>query len=616
MKKAFLISLFLFLGLFICTSYAVEVNLFGPQKYLQTKGKPNIYTGTFPGRTGVGILKVMNGDANGKNRISSAIVRINGVEILGPNDFNQNVYNLEIPVSLEENNMISVELRSKPNSYLTIKIVQDIEPEASEIIGPEGGVIEVTCSDSPLYGCKIEIPSGAVSENILIQILRELNPPEITEPNYIHQVPIVNFTTSLGRYTFSEAVNITIPLDGFNLDDLMIPIVFYYNAGLNEWEFVPFSYNFEDNTVIFRTDHFSLFAIGLILLNQEIYDYITQVNEVHEKVWELADEIIRGTMCSVLRFYLNYFEDVNNDSWSRATDIAAQYGYCGYPLLCGGEYLNEWLREHIIEGFAFEGSRAILNLLHITKFAKAVGAAGGVAALIATPCLACYLRGTTINPEFYMYYIRFIVSQIGISLVEKEMELLHCSGILPFEENWNDGVIDPADWVFVDNVISSHGGHKASVVNRELFINAYNDWTQGCGIILKHGYGYDTKLTVKFRIHRVLVHNQFQTIIHFHDSAALNSNGYYIGNHLFSLGAGNNNIRDLFVWDKNLNKHPLGYYIPDQDYIMEVVFTNSETRISANGYTVILPEAFPKYHIHFGGHVEDSYFDDLRIERR
>lgn len=26
-----------------------------------------------------------------------------------------------------------------------------------------------------------------------------------------------------------------------------------------------------------------------------------------------------------------------------------------------------------------------------------------------------------------------------------------------------------------------------------------------------------------------------------------------------------------------------------------------------------IPESYPKYYIHFGGHVEDSYFDDLII---
>jgi|GEM_PF-4100549 len=186
------------------------------------------------------------------------------------------------------------------------------------------------------------------------------------------------------------------------------------------------------------------------------------------------------------------------------------------------------------------------------------------------------------------------------------------SGVL-FEEDWNSGVIDSNDWNFVDNIISWHGGHKASVVDGELFINAWDDWTCSCGIISKEGFPYNTRLTLKFRIHRVRVDNQFQTIIHFIDSADIDTNGYPTGNELFSIGGGNDDIRDLFVWDKDSNKHSLGFYEPDQDYILEIIFTSTETRISANGYTVTLPEAYPIYHIHFGGHVEDSYFDDLFI---
>jgi len=167
MKKSFLITSILLLGLFISSSYAVEVTLLGPQKYLQTKGKPSVYTDNFPGRTGVGILKVMNGDANGKNRISSAVILINGVEILGPNDFNQNAYNLEVPISLEENNTISVELRSKPGSYLWVQVNQEIEADCAGVIGPEGGT--VITSDEMV---SIEIPAGSLSEDTIITISR------------------------------------------------------------------------------------------------------------------------------------------------------------------------------------------------------------------------------------------------------------------------------------------------------------------------------------------------------------------------------------------------------------------------------------------------------------
>ena len=88
MKKSFLNLLFFLLGLFICSSYAVEVTLLGPKQYQRADGKPKVITNTFPGRIGEELLIVKNGTLEGNNRISSAIISINGQKIYGTNDFN------------------------------------------------------------------------------------------------------------------------------------------------------------------------------------------------------------------------------------------------------------------------------------------------------------------------------------------------------------------------------------------------------------------------------------------------------------------------------------------------------------------------------------------------
>ena len=91
---------------------------FGPKQYLRTKGKPNRYTDSFSATPGEGTLTVQNGDDNGKHRISSAIIVLNGTRMFGPKDFNQQVGNLEIPITMLEENSISLVLRSAPGSYL------------------------------------------------------------------------------------------------------------------------------------------------------------------------------------------------------------------------------------------------------------------------------------------------------------------------------------------------------------------------------------------------------------------------------------------------------------------------------------------------------------------
>jgi len=100
-----------------------DVSAFGPKKYVRTTGNPNVFTDTFPATAGGGKLIVLNGDENGQHRISSAVIQFNGNQIFGPNDFNQNIYRLERNITLAPGNTLKVELRSSPNSHLTIQIL-------------------------------------------------------------------------------------------------------------------------------------------------------------------------------------------------------------------------------------------------------------------------------------------------------------------------------------------------------------------------------------------------------------------------------------------------------------------------------------------------------------
>jgi hypothetical protein len=140
MKKVFIIAMALILGICITAASAVEVTRFGPKQYNRTTGKPNTYTDTFSasGSIGGGKLIVENGAANEDNRVSSAVISLNGKEVFGPSAFNQNVGHLEAPLNLLDTNTLAVELRSKPGSYLTIRVTQGI-PLAVTITSPSNG---------------------------------------------------------------------------------------------------------------------------------------------------------------------------------------------------------------------------------------------------------------------------------------------------------------------------------------------------------------------------------------------------------------------------------------------------------------------------------------------
>jgi hypothetical protein len=65
---------------------------------------------------------VINGNPDGSNRISSASISLNGVQIVGPSDFNRRVAQIVQPVQLGDNNQLTITLASAPGSLLTIEV--------------------------------------------------------------------------------------------------------------------------------------------------------------------------------------------------------------------------------------------------------------------------------------------------------------------------------------------------------------------------------------------------------------------------------------------------------------------------------------------------------------
>ncbi len=102
------------------------VMAFGPKRFTRTNGAPNNYVETFTMPFGCtnGTYKIVvrNGEQNGANRISSAVIKLNGISLFTQSDFNQNVYYLEKPVTLAATNTLEIRLASAPNSYLTIDV--------------------------------------------------------------------------------------------------------------------------------------------------------------------------------------------------------------------------------------------------------------------------------------------------------------------------------------------------------------------------------------------------------------------------------------------------------------------------------------------------------------
>lgn len=102
-----------------------QQTIFGPKQYLRTAGPPNMYTDTFPlpaGVTAPFLLHIVNGNADGTNRVSSATGTVNGTQVAGPSDFNQNVGVIDRTVTLQAANTLDVRLTSAPGSFLTLTV--------------------------------------------------------------------------------------------------------------------------------------------------------------------------------------------------------------------------------------------------------------------------------------------------------------------------------------------------------------------------------------------------------------------------------------------------------------------------------------------------------------
>jgi hypothetical protein len=102
-----------------------ETTFFGPRRYTRTTGAPNVFDETIevpPSVVSLYVLRIQNGEADGRNRVSSARVEVNGDEILGISDLNQNVPGLARVVTLTPTTALRVTLASAPGSFLTLSL--------------------------------------------------------------------------------------------------------------------------------------------------------------------------------------------------------------------------------------------------------------------------------------------------------------------------------------------------------------------------------------------------------------------------------------------------------------------------------------------------------------
>ena len=282
MKKYILIALATILVLAVGYTYAVEVTLLGPKQYARTQGSPNLYNDSFIGKAGQGKIVIRNGGVDSANLVSSAIVKLNGVAVFGVNDFNQHAWKLEKSVSLNDTNSLSVELRSEPGSFLTIELSEEIEAAGAAVIGSSGGTASVEDPSNPLFGTKIEIPSGSLDKPYIITISESpmaSNISDVLRSDLMIAGPLVDFGPK--GLAFSNPALVTIRyydldndgyLDGTRIPEANLKAIMLDDEGA-ETDINVVSQDLVGNTLLVTMPHFtSVVAISSSLYTTERWD--------------------------------------------------------------------------------------------------------------------------------------------------------------------------------------------------------------------------------------------------------------------------------------------------------------------------------------------------------
>ncbi|MFC2167102.1 Ig-like domain-containing protein, partial [Acidobacteriota bacterium] len=117
-------------------------------------------------------LYLKNGGGDGKNRVSTAKVWLNGELLFDPSDFSKKVTEYELPVDLMDPSTLEVLIESSPGSELTVWIEgiwKGIPPEvileeskrvSTTVLPEDGAVIETTSSNGTHF--ILEIPENGI----------------------------------------------------------------------------------------------------------------------------------------------------------------------------------------------------------------------------------------------------------------------------------------------------------------------------------------------------------------------------------------------------------------------------------------------------------------------
>ncbi len=195
--------------------------IFGPQQFLGTGRAPHHYIETFSISASVEepfLLHIVNGNHDGTKRLSSAWISVNGVQVAGPRDFNNNVAVIDRAVQLNPTNRLDVKVAGQPGGFLSITVLGTailptptrLTPDPLTITVGSTGNILATLAPTPVAAGTLTILS-ANTEVVTVpaQIAFDVGQGTVSIPITAVAPGTVNLSVSLNGGEVSSSVIVT-----------------------------------------------------------------------------------------------------------------------------------------------------------------------------------------------------------------------------------------------------------------------------------------------------------------------------------------------------------------------------------------------------------------------
>jgi len=213
----------------------------------------------------------------------------------------------------------------------------------SMTIGAEGGVVEVTDISSAIYGAKVYIPPGALSEEKDISISNS-TVPRLLPDGYCSVGECINFKPD--GIEFLNPIMMYLPYVDSNNDGIVDGKavvesnvgVLYYNESDGEWEWMDLNGTETDqNRAVIESEHFSTYLTFIDTSDSEPYDTGTAPDQTEDAAFESGDCYLEGLYNDDCPCY--FLTITRRSSGLLAlVDRNATYTTNGYPVTISESY--------------------------------------------------------------------------------------------------------------------------------------------------------------------------------------------------------------------------------------------------------------------------------------